>query len=112
MYEKLNFSGFVVMAAVAFCLVLQFTANDLGSRKSATIHFNSPLVFVPMVFLFLLCILIWIFYSEENNQNHQPIMTSQPIYAVKTDFVSQVYIIHTKIHGQNKNTVGAKTMSV
>ena len=27
---------------------------------------------------------------------------------MKTDFVSQVYIIRTKIQGQNKNTVGAK----
>ena len=28
---------------------------------------------------------------------------------MKTDFVSQVYIIRTKIHDQNKNAVGAKT---
>ena len=31
---------------------------------------------------------------------------------VKTDFVSQVHIIRIKIHGQNKNTVGAKTRSL
>ena len=34
------------------------------------------------------------------------------IYVVKTDFVSQVYIICTKIHDQNKNAVGAKTRSL
>ena len=36
----------------------------------------------------------------------------KPIYAVKTDFVSQVYIIRTKIDDQNKNAVGAKTRSL
>ena len=30
---------------------------------------------------------------------------------MKTDFVSQVYIIRIKMHDQNKNTVGAKTGS-
>ena len=35
-----------------------------------------------------------------------------PIYAVKTDFVSQLYIIHTKIHDQNKNAFGAKTRNL
>ena len=72
---------------------------------------NRPLVFAPMVFLFLLCILTRIFYLEENNQFHQPI-NGKPIYAVKTGFVSQVYIIRTKIQDQNKNTVGAKTRSL
>ena len=32
------------------------------------IHSHRPLVFAPMVFVFLLCILIWILYSEENNR--------------------------------------------
>ena len=36
----------------------------------------------------------------------------KPIYAVKTDFVSQVYIIRIKTHDQNKNAVGAKTRSL
>ena len=62
---------------VAFCLVLQFTADVMGGRKSAMIHSNRPLFFAPMVVLFLLCILIWTFYSEENNWYHQPITTSQ-----------------------------------
>ena len=62
---------------VAFCLFLQFTADILGWRKSAIIHSNRPLVFAWMVFFFLLCILIRIFYSEENNRYHQPITTSQ-----------------------------------
>ena len=35
---------------VAFCLVMQFTANVLGSRKSVLIHSNRPLVFA-LVFL-------------------------------------------------------------
>ena len=70
-YEKFNFSGFVVKSCrVAFCRVLQFTANILGSRKSAMIHSNRPLVFAPMVFVVLLCILIRILYSEENNRYH------------------------------------------
>ena len=71
------------------------------------IHSNRALVFVPMVFLFLLCILIRICYSEISPTNKD-----KPIYEVKTDLVSQVYIIRTKIHGQNKNTVGAKTRSL
>ena len=69
------------------------------------IPFNKPLVFAPMLFLVLPCILIRIFYSEENNKD-------RPIYAVKTDFVSKVYIICTKIHYRNKNTVCAKTRSL
>ena len=67
---------------VAFCLVLQFTATILGCRKNAMIHSSRPLVFALMgffvcFFFFLLCILIRIFYSEENNQNHQPTKTRQ-----------------------------------
>ena len=31
---------------------------------------------------------------------------------MKTDFVSQVYIIRTKIHDQNKNAIGAKARSL
>ena len=54
-YEKINFIGFVVKdCRVAFCLVLQFTANVMDIRRSAMIHFNRPLGFATMVFLFLL----------------------------------------------------------
>ena len=75
--EKLNFEwSFCTSCRVAFCLVLQFTANVLGSRKSAVIHSNRPLVFAPMVFLFLLCILVQMLYSEENHRYHKPITTS------------------------------------
>ena len=49
-HEKLNFSG----CRVAFCLVRQFTAYALGCRKSAMVHSNRPLIFAPIVFLFLL----------------------------------------------------------
>ena len=34
----------------------------------------------------------------------------KPIYVVKSDFVSQVYIIRTKIHDQNKNAVGNESV--
>ena len=106
MYEKLNFSGFVVLKGcrVTFCLVLQFTANDLGSRRSVIIHSNKLLVFAPMVFLFLLCILIWIFYSEENNQYHQPIKTSQ--YMRRRLILSVRCILSAQ--NSNKNTIDAK----
>ena len=40
------------------------------------IHSNKPRDFAPMVFLFLLCILIRIFYLEENNRYDLP-LTSQ-----------------------------------
>ena len=49
------------------------------------IHPNRPLVFVPMVFVFLLCISIRILYSEENNRYHHK--KDKPVCAVKTDFV-------------------------
>ena len=38
-----------------------------------------------------------------------PTSNDKPVFAVKTDFVSQVYIISTKIHDKNKNTVSTKT---
>ena len=41
-----------------------------------------------------------------------PTNNDKPVYAVKTDFVSQVYIICTKIHDKNNNTIGAKTRSL
>ena len=59
------------------------------------IHSNRPLVFAPMICLFLLCILIRIVYSEENTRYHQP-PNDKPIYAMKTDFVSQVYIMESR----------------
>ena len=80
----------------------------LGKQKNAMIHSNRPLVFAPMICLFLLCILIRIVYFKKIITN------DKPIYAVKTDFVSRVYItcIRTELHDQNKNTVGAKTRSL
>ena len=45
------------------CLVLQFIANHLGSRKSAKINSYRLLVFAPIVFLFLMCILVQIIYT-------------------------------------------------
>ena len=55
MCEKWIFSEFVTKTAVAFRLVLQFTANHLGSRKSANIHFHRLLVFAATLFLFWSC---------------------------------------------------------
>ena len=46
---------------VAFRLVLQFTANHLGSRKRANTHSHRLLGF--SVFLFCLCILMRIIYN-------------------------------------------------
>ena len=48
---------------VAFRLVFQFTANHLGSRKSANIHSHRLLVFAPTVFLFWSCNLVRIIYT-------------------------------------------------
>ena len=77
MYEKLNSSRIVAKAAESqFAWICSLSQTSwLGSRKSAMIHFNRPLVFAPMVFL--LCILIRILYSEENHRYHLPITTSQ-----------------------------------
>ena len=111
MYEKFNFSGFIVKAAEShfawFCSLLQIF---WAAEKSAVIHSNRPLVFAPMVFVFLLCIL----YGYFTRKKIIDITTNKdkPICAVKTNFVSQVYIIRIKIHEQNKNTVGAKTRSL
>ena len=76
--QKINFSGFIVKAVEShfawFCSLLQMS---WAAKKSATIHFNRPLVFAPMICLFLLCILIRIVYSEEHNRYNQPLTTSQ-----------------------------------
>ena len=48
----------------------------------------------------------------KSDSRNWPRSSEWPIYAVKTDFVSQVYIIRTELHDQNKNTVGAKTRSL
>ena len=48
---------------VAFRLVLQLTANLLGSRKRANTHSHRLLVFAPTVFLFCSCILMRIIYT-------------------------------------------------
>ena len=48
---------------VAFRLVLQFTANHLGSRKSANINSHRLLVFAPTVFLFWSCNSVWVIYT-------------------------------------------------
>ena len=48
---------------VAFCLVLQITANLSGSRKGAKMHSHRLLVFAPTVFLFWSWILVRIIYT-------------------------------------------------
>ena len=48
---------------VAFRLILQFTANHLGGRKSANIHSHRLLVFALMVFLFWSCNSVRIVYT-------------------------------------------------
>ena len=54
--QKMNFQRICYKnCRVAFRLVLQFTANHLGSRKGANIHSHRLLVFAPTVFLFWSC---------------------------------------------------------
>ena len=93
-----------------FCSLLQ---TSWATEKNAIIHSNRPLAFAPMEFLFWLYILIRRHCTVLGRQLSVSLTKNdKPIYAVKTDFVSQVYIIRTKIHEQNKNTVGAKTRSL
>ena len=61
----MNFQGICYkICRVTFRLVLQFTANLLGSRKCANIHSHKLLVFASTVFLFWSCNLVRIKYTR------------------------------------------------
>ena len=62
--RKLNFQRICYkICRVAFRLVLQFTVNQLDSRKSTNIHSHRLLVFARTVFLFWSCNSVWIIYT-------------------------------------------------
>ena len=65
-------------------------------------HSNRPLVFAPVVFVFLLCIFLYRYFTRKKIIDIT-INKDKPICAVKTDFVSQVYISASKY--MNKITI-------
>ena len=89
---------------VALRLVLQFTANLLGSRKRVNTH-SHRLRFAPTVFLFCSCILTRIIYTWLTKS----VFTAACLYWWWYRLFSSEYNIRIKIHSKNTNTIGAKT---
>ena len=110
MYEKFNFSGFVVKAAeshfAGFCSLLQI----FWAEEKAQWFIPIGPWFLRRWYLYFCCV-FWYGYYTRKKIIDITTNKDKPICAVKTDFVSQVYIIRIKVHEQNKNTVGAKTRS-
>ena len=101
MYEKFNFSAFVVNAAEShfaeFCNLLQI----FWAAEKAQWFIPTGPWFLRRWYLYFCCV-FWYGYYTWKKIIDITTNKDKPICAVKTDFVSQVYIILIKIHEKNK----------
>ena len=113
MYKKWIFSGFVVKKLPSRTLPgsAVYCQRSWVAEKHVMIHSSRSLFFyVDGNFS------CNVYFDTDillgRNSSVSPTNNDKPIYAVKTDFVSQVYIIRSTIHDKNNNTVGAKISSL
>ena len=109
--RKINFQQICYKnCRVGFRLVLQCTANLLGSRKSTNIYFHRLLVSAPTAFLFWSCILVRIIYTHMTDKiSLYRIYWLANYWFEKINYFLPSKISVSKINSKNKNTIGTKT---